>query len=166
MNYCPQCATPLGDVLIDGEIRKGCGEQSCGYIHFNNPTPVVAMIVEVDGGVVMAHNVNWPKKFYSIITGFLEAGEDPLECAKRETLEELNLHAVETSLIGVYGFAQQNQVIIAYHVRGAGEIKLNEELDDYKIVPVEELKGWGMGTGLAINEWVEARLGRPPEQAF
>lgn len=154
MNYCPQCASPMGEVLIDSEIRKGCPEQACGYVLWNNPVPVVAMIVEVEGGVVLAHNVSWPRTFYSIITGFLEAGEDPLECAKRETLEELNLHVLESSLIGVYAFPQQNQVIIAYHVTAAGEVKLNQELDDYKIVPIDELKGWDMGTGLAINDWL------------
>ena len=116
------------------------------------------MIVEVEGGVVLAHNVTWPKSFYSIITGFLEAGEDPLECAKRETMEELNLHTLESSLVGVYAFPQQNQVIIAYHIKAAGEVKLNHELDDYKIVPATELKGWDMGTGLVINDWLSSRL--------
>ncbi|MEH6605043.1 MAG: NUDIX domain-containing protein [Pseudomonadales bacterium] len=159
MNYCPQCSTSLSEILIDSEIRRGCPDTDCGYVLWNNPIPVIAMIVEVEGGVVMAHNVAWPHKFFSIITGFLEQGEDPLECAKRETMEELNLHALETTLVGVYPFAQQNQVIIAYHIRAAGEIKLNHELDDYKIVPIDKLKGWDMGTGLAINEWLEKRRG-------
>lgn len=156
MNYCPQCASPITELLIDSEIRKGCPDKDCGYVLWNNPVPVVAMIVEVEveGGVVLAHNVSWPKTFYSIITGFLEAGEDPLECAIRETKEELNLHSIETSLIGVYSFPQQNQVIIGYHIKAAGEIKLNHELDDFKIVPIDELKGWNMGTGLAINDWL------------
>ncbi len=154
MNYCPQCASPIAELLIDSEIRKGCPDKACGYVLWNNPVPVVAMIVEVDGGVVLAHNVSWPKTFYSIITGFLESGEDPLECAIRETKEELNLHTLESSLIGVYSFPQQNQVIIAYHIKAAGEIKLNHELDAYKIVPINELRGWDMGTGLAINDWL------------
>ncbi len=157
MNYCPQCAKPLGEVLIDAEIRRGCPDGDCGFVHWNNPVPVVAMIVEVEGGVVLAHNVKWPASFYSIITGFLEQGEDPQECAHRETLEELNLHAVDSSLIGVYAFPQQNQVLMAYHVRAEGRIELNHELDDYKIVPVSELKGWNMGTGLAINDWLAAQ---------
>ncbi len=157
MNYCPQCATALSDMLIDSEVRRGCPDQSCGYVLWNNPIPVVAMIVEVDEGVVLAHNVSWPKTFYSVITGFLEAGEDPEICARRETLEELNLHAIETSLVGVYPFEKQNQVIIAYHVRAEGKISLNHELDDYKVIPVNELQGWPMGTGLAINDWLEGQ---------
>ncbi len=159
MNFCPQCANPIADAMIDGEIRKACPDTSCGFVHFDNPTPVIAMIVEVEGGVVMAHNVSWPKQFYSIITGFLEAGEDPLECAIRETKEELNLTAVENSLVGVYSFPQQNQVIIAYHIKAVGEIKLNEELDDYRITPPEEIRPWNFGTGLAIQDWLNKREG-------
>ena len=115
------------------------------------------MIVELKEGVIMAHNAAWTHQFYSIITGFLEEGEDPTECAIRETKEELGLDALESKLIGAYGFAKQNQVIIAYHIKAEGEVILNHELDDYKIVPVNELKGWDMGTGLAINDWLAAR---------
>lgn len=155
MIFCPQCANPMAEVLVDNEIRKGCSDQSgCGFVAFNNPTPVVAMIVELPDGVVMARNVNWPRDIYSIITGFLEEGEDPLECAVRETQEELGLISLETRLVGVYPFERQNQVIIAYHVKAAGEVTLNHELDDYKLVPKDELKGWPFATGLAINDWV------------
>lgn len=154
MKFCPQCATPITHITIENESRLGCPADNCNYVHWNNPTPVVAVIVEVDDGIVMAHNVAWSKPFYSVITGFLEAGEDPEECARRETQEELNLQTEECHLIGVYPFAQQNQVIIAYHIRASGSITLNHELDDYKIIPVNKLKGWDMGTGLAINDWL------------
>mgnify|MGYP000315457496 CR=1 FL=1 len=154
MNFCPNCATALAEVAINEESRHACPSSACDFVHWDNPTPVVAMIVEVDGGVVMAHNVAWPDTFYSIITGFLEAGEDPCECAIRETKEELGLTADRTELVGVYGFAEQNQVIIAYHVMAAGEIVLNEELDAYKIVAPADIQPWPMGTGLALSDWL------------
>ncbi|WP_317933190.1 NUDIX domain-containing protein [Halioxenophilus sp. WMMB6] len=159
MKYCPECASPLAEQLIDDQIRLGCSTLECQFVHWNNPTPVVAVIVEVADGVVMAHNVSWPPDFYSIITGFLETGEDPIECARRETEEELSLVCDEISLVGVYPFARQNQVIIAYHARAWGEVRLNHELDDYKIVPVDELQGWPMATGLAVTEWLAKRRG-------
>ena len=157
MNYCPQCSSSLSEVVVEGQRYSGCPENSCDFIYWNNPTPVVAMIVELKEGVIMAHNAAWTHQFYSIITGFLEEGEDPTECAIRETKGELGLDALESKLIGAYGFAKQNQVIIAYHIKAEGEVILNHELDDYKIVPVNELKGWDMGTGLAINDWLAAR---------
>jgi NAD+ diphosphatase len=166
MKFCPQCAKPLGEVLIENEIHQGCADVECGYVVWNNPIPVVAMIVEVDGGVVLAHNVAWPKTFYSIITGFLEAKEDPLACAIRETEEELGLRATESSLVGAYGFPEQNQVIIAYHIKAVGQITLNHELDDYKIVPLAQLKGWNMGAGLAILDWLRQQGYEPESFTF
>lgn len=157
MNYCPNCAQPLAEAFVDGSVKPACPDTSCGFVFWNNPTPVVAMIVELPDGVVLAHNVGWKHRFFSVITGFLEEGEDPLECAIRETKEELGLSAIDTSLVGCYGFPEQNQVIIAYHITAAGAVTLNEELDEYKIVPPEELKGWDMGTGLAINDWLASR---------
>ncbi len=152
--FCPQCASALVECVINSEIRKACPLAECGFVQWNNPTPVVAIIVELPEGVVMAHNVSWPQEFFSIITGFLEAGEDPAECAVRETKEELNLGCSSCSLVGVYPFEQQNQVIIAYHVAAFGEIKLNQELDAFRVVPVDRLKPWNMGTGLAVAEWL------------
>ncbi|MBT8149257.1 MAG: NUDIX domain-containing protein [Pseudomonadales bacterium] len=157
MRFCPQCATELVESTVNNESRMACPVAECGFVLWNNPTPVVAIIVELPQGVVLAHNVAWPQEFYSIITGFLEAGEDPLDCAIRETKEELNLDCTALELVGVYPFAQQNQVIIAYHGLAHGEIKLNSELDSYKIVPAERLRPWGMGTGLALADWLRRR---------
>ena len=166
MNFCPECGSRLQDTLVDGEVRKACSGESCNYVLWNNPVPVVAVIVEVDkdgeSGVVMAHNVSWPPNFYSVITGFLEAGEKPEDCASRETLEELGLHVTESSLVGCYAFPQQNQVIMAYHVKAQGEIVLNHELDDYRLVSKEKIKVWPMGTGLALADWLRGQ-GIEPE---
>lgn len=145
---------------MTGEPRISCPDESCGFVHWNNPIPVVAMIVETEAGVVLAHNVSWPREFYSVITGFLEAGEDPRDCAIRETKEELNLDAKSCELIGVYPFAQQNQVIIGYAISATGDIVLNEELDDYKVIRAEKLKPWNMGTGLVIEDWLKQRTSK------
>lgn len=116
------------------------------------------MLVETSEGIVLARNVAWPRHFYSIITGFLEKGEAPEQCAIRETREELNLVAQSCELIGAYPFEQQNQVIIGYHVKADGDIELNEELDDYKLIPASQLKPWEIGTGLVVKDWLEKRL--------
>lgn len=154
MNFCPQCAKPLVEGVIDGSIRDCCPDLDCGFVHWANPTPVVAALVETPDGVVLAHNVSWPEGVYSIITGFLESNEYPQQCALRETEEELGLIGEEANLIGLYPFDKMNQIIIAYHIRARGPIKLNHELDDYKIVPAEKLQAWPFGTGLAVADWL------------
>ncbi|MGB5324720.1 MAG: NUDIX hydrolase [Pseudomonadales bacterium] len=160
MLYCPQCATALTPCEINGEQRNACPVPECSFVDWGNPVPVVAIIVELPEGVVLAHNVTWPKDFFSIITGFLEAGEDPAACARRETQEELGLQCHSAELVGVYPFVQQNQVIIAYHVQASGEIVLNDELDAFRVVPPERLRPWNQGTGLALIDWLGSRAGQ------
>lgn len=160
--FCPSCAAPLIEQAIAGEQRRGCSA-SCGFVHYDNPTPVVAAIVEHDGRVVLARNRAWPRAFYGLITGFLERNEAPDRCALREVKEELNLEAQSASLIGVYAFERMNQVIIAYHVPATGKIVLNDELDDYKHVPPEQCRVWAGGTGWALRDWLRARGYEPQE---
>ena len=160
-NFCPNCTAPLADQVVEGEPRRVCSA-GCGFVHYDNPTPVVAAIVEHQGQVVLARNRAWPRTFYGLITGFLERAETPEGCVVREVKEELDLDCGAPTLVGVYAFERMNQVIIAYHVTASGTITLNDELDDYKHVPFERCRVWPAGTGLALRDWLRLR-GYEPE---
>ncbi len=158
MKFCPMCKKELILKQIDEKERLCCPDSNCGFVFWNNPVPIVAGIVETPEGVILAHNKAWPARIYSVITGFLESGELPEEAVKRETFEELGLNIHRTCFIGIYPFNEMNQVIMAYHVIADGKVTLNEELDDYKVIPKDKLKGWSFGTGLAVNDWVKKRV--------
>lgn len=157
--YCPHCGAKTRIQKIEGQSVKVCAAQ-CGFAHFDNPTPVVAVIVETPAGVVLAHNVAWPAGAYSIITGYVDPLELPEATAIRETEEELGLKAYDPVFVGHYMFEAKNQLIIAYAVKAHGTIQLNHELDDYKIIPVEKLKGWNTATGRAVGDWVASLASR------
>ena len=162
--FCPRCAAPLVQRTLQNEARSVCSA-NCGFVHYDNPTPVVAAVVEHNGMVVLAHNRAWPptmKSFYGLITGFLERAESPEQCALREVKEELDLDGTAATLIGVYAFERMNQVIIAYHVPADGTITLNEELDEFRHVPLHECKAWSSGTGLALRDWLRSKGIEPP----
>lgn len=106
--FCPRCAQPLierADAADEGgRIRQACPDDACGYVHWNNPLPVVAAIVEIDGKILLARNAAWPEGAFALITGFLERGETPEDGIAREVLEETALTAEQVSLVGVYEF--------------------------------------------------------------
>lgn len=77
---------------------------ACGWTHWNNPTPVLAAIVEVNGQVLLARNGAWPEKMFALITGFMEAGESPQEGIAREVKEETNLDFRVPNLWGPTSF--------------------------------------------------------------
>ncbi|MGB2681652.1 MAG: NUDIX domain-containing protein [Candidatus Competibacter sp.] len=160
-NYCPQCASPLREDDIDGRTRRRCAAAGCGYIWWNNPVPVVAAIVELEGTVILARNKGWPENMFGLVTGFLEQGETPDEAILREVREELDLVSEVAHFIGYYPFFEMNQLILAFHVPAAGTVCLGEELAAIKRVPVERLKPWTIGTGPAVRDWLARRSGAP-----
>ncbi len=156
MKYCPLCKKDLTIQEIDGEKRLACSSDTCDFVHWNNPVPVVGGIIELNGKIVLAHNRSWQQEWFSIITGFLEKGETAEEGIARETKEELDLTAGECTLVGIYSFHKMNQIIIAYHVLATGNIKLNEELDRYKLVEKTELEPWDSATGYAVRDYLKS----------
>jgi NADH pyrophosphatase NudC (nudix superfamily) len=137
--------------------RKVCSNAECGWVFYDNPTPVVAAIVEHEGDVILARQRNWPEGWFGLITGFLERGETPEAGVLRELQEELGLKGEIVSLVGVYAFEQRNELIVAYHVRAEGEVKLGDELESIKRVPPGKLRPWPFGTGHAVRDWLARR---------
>jgi NAD+ diphosphatase len=157
MNFCPQCGRELKLTEVDGRERLRCSSETCDFVHWDNPTPVVAGIVEIDGCVVLTRNIGWPEKWYGVVAGFLEKGETPENAVLREVKEELGLDGELISFVGYYSFFERNQLILAYHIQAQGEIQLGPELEDAKLVPIEEVRPWAVGTGPALRDWLESR---------
>ncbi len=156
--FCPRCGSTLVESEQAGRPRLSCGA-ACGFVHWDNPAPVLAALVEYDGRIVLARNHAWAAGAFGLITGFLERDEDPAAGVAREVREELGLDAVAVTLIGVYPFAGRQEVIIACHVLAGGEIRLNEELAEFRLIAPEKLKAWDFGTGLAVSGWLAGRAG-------
>ncbi len=154
--FCPICSSPLSETIESGMKRKSCQKNDCEYVHWNNPTPVLAAITHRKNEVILIQAIGWPKHWYSLVTGFHEVGETAEEGALREVKEELGLNGEVKSLVGVYSFFQMNQVIIAYDVLvEEGDITLDStELVDYKIVKTKNVRPWPSGTGQAMKDWL------------
>jgi NAD+ diphosphatase len=157
MNYCPQCGRQLVRRQMDGAERACCDAEGCGFVAWDNPTPVVAALVEYDGKVLLARNAGWPEGMFSVITGFLEKDETPEQCAVREVAEELGLEGRIAGYIGHYAFTRKNQLILAFHVVAEGDIRLNEELLEFRLIDKHKLKPWRFGTGPAVIDWLRSQ---------
>lgn len=157
--FCPQCATPLAYIALmeDGGEKQRLRCPACGFTHWNNPTPVLAAIIEYQGQVLLARNAAWPDKMYALITGFMEAGETPQDGIVREIVEETNLRTTSLDLVGVYDFQRMNQVIIAYHAVCEGEVRLSPELVDYRLFSLAAVRCWPAGTGYALADWLRSK---------
>jgi NAD+ diphosphatase len=166
--FCPQCATPLAWIAQqeDGGSKERLRCPACHWTHWNNPTPVLAAVVQYQDRILLARNAAWKGKMFALITGFMEAGETPHEGIAREIAEETNLRATALELIGVYDFQRMNQVIIAYHAVCEGEVQLSAELAEYRLFAYEQVRCWPAGTGHALADWLRSRGHEPQYMEF
>lgn len=157
--FCPQCATALAWIqeMEDGGPKERLRCPACHFTHWNNPTPVLAAIVELDGKVLLARNAAWQQRMFALITGFMEAGESPEEGIRREIAEETGLQVLSLDLVGVHDFRRMNQVIITYHAQATGTVTLSPELAEYKLFEPKDVRCWPAGTGLALAAWLRSR---------
>lgn len=157
MTYCPWCREPLAPKEIEEITRLCCTSETCEYVFWDSPTPVVAAIVGHEGKVIFARNKAWPPDMFGLITGFLEKDEAPEIGVLREVKEELGLDGEIAELVGLYPFSMMNQLLIAYFVPARGEVILGDEIAEIKRVSIEDVKPWNFGTGLAVADWLKRR---------
>lgn len=160
--FCPRCAHEMIDRVAEigtnpPVTRRVCSRTGCGFVQRTNPTPAVGALVEHEGEIILARNAQWPEGWFALITGYLEAQEEPKAAVAREVKEELSLDVVAMTPIGNYIFARKNEVMLCYHVMATGEVKLGPELCDYRRYQPHELKPWPRATGLAVADWLTAR---------
>ena len=170
LRFCPQCATALAWIRLDEDggprERLRCPAPGCGWTYWNNPTPVLAAVIEYQDKVLLARNAAWPGKMFALITGFMEAGEMPEQGIVREIREETGLAVSHLGLIGVYDFQRMNQVIIAYHARAHGQVTLSPELAEWRLYDLDEVRCWPAGTGRALADWLRSRGHEPRFMEF
>ena len=82
--FCGHCGAPTAS------FRGGWGRRctGCGAEHFPRVDPVVIMLAEHDGRVLLARQPQYPPSRYSALAGFVEPGESIEEAVARELMEE------------------------------------------------------------------------------
>jgi 8-oxo-dGTP diphosphatase len=140
--YCLRCGTRL--VMRDdhGSRRPTC--PSCGLIHYRNPVPAAGVILVQDGEVLMVRRRYEPRAgTWCLPAGFMEYGETPERCARRELFEETGLRSRLTGLFGVYaGFddPRVRAVLILYTAaRTGGRLTPGDDALAAKFYPLARL---------------------------
>lgn len=99
--FCPKCKSDLHEEEIDKEQRKVC--PTCGFVFWNNPKPVVSMLIHRDGKILMLQRAQDPFKGYWVLPGgFIGYSETAQKAVIREVYEETGLDVVLEGIIGVY----------------------------------------------------------------
>lgn len=105
--------------VIEGRELQACPND--GFVLWHDPKVATAVVVEVDGGIVLGRRAIEPGHgLWCLPGGFVNDDEDPAAAAVRECLEEINAAVETTALIGVYHIAKADaasMIGIAYRGR-------------------------------------------------
>ncbi len=93
--FCAVCGSPTD--LFRGGWGRRCG--SCNAEHFPRVDPVVIMLAEFEGRVLVGRQGGFPPGFFSALAGFVEPGESLEEAVARELFEEAGIHVSDVSYV-------------------------------------------------------------------
>lgn len=93
--FCAVCGAPTA--LFRGGWGRKCGE--CNAEHFPRVDPVVIMLAEFEGRVLVGRQGGFPPGFFSALAGFVEPGESLEEAVARELFEEAGIHVSDVSYV-------------------------------------------------------------------
>jgi NAD+ diphosphatase len=115
-------------------FRAGWGRRctGCGAEHFPRVDPVVIMLAEHDGRVLVGRQPQYPPNRYSALAGFVEPGESIEEAVQRELFEEAGVAVADVRYVASQPWPFPGSLMIACVGRAeSDEIRLDtNELED------------------------------------
>ncbi|MET0375854.1 MAG: NAD(+) diphosphatase [Rhizorhabdus sp.] len=111
--FCASCGQE-SRVFRSGWARLCAHENGgCGTEHFPRTDPVVIMLAEYEGGVLVGRQHRWPEGRYSALAGFVEVGESIEEAVARELHEEAGVVVRDVRYVASQPWPFPSQLMIA-----------------------------------------------------
>jgi NAD+ diphosphatase len=122
--YCARCGARTHPVKA-GWSRQ-CG--TCSAEHFPRTDPVVIMLAEYEGKVLIARNARFPPRRFSALAGFVEPGETIEEAVRREVWEECGVRCGRVEYLFSQPWPFPSQLMIACVAEALGDaLTLDEQ---------------------------------------
>jgi NAD+ diphosphatase len=147
--FCANCGA--GTQIERGGWSRVCPE--CSAQHFPRVDPVVIMLAEHEGRLLLGRQPQYPPGRYSALAGFLEPGESIEAAVARELHEEAGIKVVDVSYTASQPWPFPSSLMIGCHARALGSDLVIDttELDDARWFTRSE---------------IEAALAADPRAAF
>ena len=135
--FCANCGAST-EIERGGWSRR-CTE--CSAQHFPRVDPVVIMLAEHDGRLLLGRQPQYPPGRYSALAGFLEPGESIEAAVARELHEEAGIRVTDVAYVASQPWPFPSSLMIGCHARAVGdELTIDRtELDDARWFTREEI---------------------------
>ncbi|MFL0250999.1 NAD(+) diphosphatase [Clostridium neuense] len=120
--FCGRCGARTEDK--EDELAKVC--PSCGNIMYPVICPAIIVGITKGDKLLLAHNKNFKNNMYSIIAGFVEAGETLESAVKREVFEEVGIKVKNIRYYKSSSWPFPNSLMLGFFAEyDSGEIKVD-----------------------------------------
>lgn len=126
-HFCPRCGSPT--TVTQAGWTRTC--RNDGSLHFPRTDPAVIMLVH-DGGdrCVLGTQSVWPAGRYSILAGFVEAGESAEAAVVREVGEEVDIAVRDVRYVASQPWPFPSSLMLGYTALAPGAPPLRPDGDE------------------------------------
>lgn len=135
--FCANCGRATE--IVRGGWSRRCLD--CGAEHFPRVDPVVIMIAEHGGKLLLGRQPHYPPGRYSALAGFVEAGENLEAAVARELLEEAGIRVRNVRYMASQPWPFPSSLMIGCHAAAeAPELTIDHtELEDARWFSRDEI---------------------------
>lgn len=160
--FCGACGKATA--MMEQEMAKICS--ACGEIQFPRIAPAIIVAVVKDDQILLAHAGRFASGMYSVLAGFVEAGESLEECVHREVMEEVGIRIQDLCYFASQPWPFPDSLMVAFTARyQSGEIRVdgNEILDAgwFDVDHLPDLPGRISVARRLIDWFIESRRANP-----
>jgi NAD+ diphosphatase len=109
----------------------------CGASHFPRTDPVVIMLVEHAGRLLLGRRPGWPENRYSVLAGFVSPGESLAEAVVREVREESGIEVHDPVYVTSQPWPFPSSLMLGFEAQADGgePVVGDGELEDVRWFP-------------------------------
>jgi NAD+ diphosphatase len=135
--FCANCGAETA--IERGGWSRACPQ--CSAQHFPRVDPVVIMLAEHDGRLLLGRQPQYPSGRYSALAGFLEPGESVEAAVARELHEEAGIRVEDVTYIASQPWPFPSSLMVGCHARAVDDALTIDktELDDARWFTREEI---------------------------
>ena len=156
-SFCARCGNQT-DIVRGGWSRR-CTE--CSAEHFPRVDPVVIMLAEHDGRILLGRQPHYPPNRFSALAGFVEVGESIEDAVARELGEEAGIAVADVAYVASQPWPFPSSLMIGCTARALDDALTIDftELDDARWFTREEVEA-------AVRGVEDAPFQPPPPHAI
>lgn len=155
--FCANCGAQTE--IVRGGWSRRC--PACSAEHFPRVDPVVIMLAEHDGKLLLGRQYHYPPRRYSALAGFLELGETIEAAVARELREEAGIDVTDVTYAASQPWPFPSSLMVGCTARAlSDELKVDHgELEDARWFTREEVAS-------ALTDAADGAFQAPPRHAI